>query len=142
MLHHYLHHPVDWDILKTPPTSAAKALIKTESLEPEDEWWQEVLSDSAKWQSSRTCDDLVESYVAWFDKFQGRGTKKKNSKGLGIYFKRHFGRGGMRDWPKLTKTGPREQRVNAWMFPELSKCREVFDRATGTQTTWEEADTI
>jgi hypothetical protein len=143
MLDYFLSFQVEWDLLRLPPESDAKREMKAASLTTEDAWWRDVLeaTDSQTWQPTKSRNELVTQYASWFDRFNGRGPKK-NATMLGQYFAKHFAAGGLEGWPKsgkltVTSNGsPSSRRENAWMFPVLSQCRAVFDRATGTRNDW------
>jgi hypothetical protein len=148
MLDYFLNYEVDWDLLRVPPETDAKREMKAESLSAEDEWWRDVLesADADVWQDTWAMKIgrgvVLDRYSEWFDKFKARGMKK-NATALGNYFAKHFNAGGMSSWPHdagKTSTAINGKRENAWQFPPLPECRDVFDRATGTRTGWPDAE--
>jgi hypothetical protein len=153
MLHDLMDHQVDWAALRHPPDTDAKREIKALSLSPEERWFQNwLMNDAGDWHRHLPREEVYPSYTQSF----GRGGQPKSIDGLGKFFSKLFRRAGQdSEWPKdhgKVKSDERFVRVvgentyrrlpdagrwvNAWKFPALFKCRDVFDAATGTKTDW------
>jgi hypothetical protein len=106
MFDYFTNHDVDWDALRKAPDSDAKAEIKAASLDIESQWWQDVLDKADDWVLVQSCAAVEASYRTWVNDHAVGRTTKKSTRALGHYFRKMFERGGLPDWPKVTKTGP------------------------------------
>jgi hypothetical protein len=134
---------VDWALVKRPPDSAAKIVMKAESGSDEERWWRDVLAeaDDSTWESKQARSEVAMSYTAW-KRAHGSNRLALSRTEMGHFFARLFRRGGMDGWPrtkgKAAITDPTGKKLftNAWEFPPLADCRRVLDKATGTVTNW------
>lgn len=149
MLDYFSRLEVNWSMLKTPPESAAKREMKAASLDPETEWWQEVLdtADTTSWERMTRIPRsvLAAEYSLWFDKWKRASAfeGKRSSAALGHWLRKHFRQGGMDGAPVdagKVQLADKAQRDNTWRFPPLLECRQVFEKATGTDPKWSDAD--
>jgi len=133
MLHYFQSIAVDRDALRLPPLTSEKARIKISSLDAEAEWWQSRLDRTDdEWVSVIPSAELNRHYTDWIDQYR-RNARKRTPKALGLWLGNHFKAGGMADWPKRYKVGPRDAQSWVYEFPDLGTCLAAFETATGTK---------
>jgi hypothetical protein len=137
LLNLLLYYDVNDNLLRTPPANSEKATMKLESLSVLDRFWLSYLTERTEWTPQQKGpndtgrigrDDLHAAMVTWHEKLRYAGPYPSKEV-LGSFLARHFKNGGMSGWPRATKT---KDLKNAWSFPSITVCREVFLRATGT----------
>jgi hypothetical protein len=150
MLYDLLEWPVDWDLLRRPPVTAAKRTLKQLSMSFLHRWWLEYLqtADEKTWRSKMPKDALYKEYAAAFKEAKPAKEALLLKEAFGHELKRIFTLGwsktiagaGGESCPYLTATAKvlvGAERKNAYAFPSLSECRLMFMLATGTEPEWD-----
>ena len=135
MLHDLLEYDYSDIDLRTVPQTPALLKQKIESLEPKDRWLFDKLAEGTllpgdeAWapeiEKKRLFDDFTESAAGF------RSGKKATQTELGMHLKKAFG-----EELKATRPSRRRKRVRCWLFPDLQRCRELFDERLGASYDW------
>lgn len=137
MIHELLLRTVDWDALRQPPATEGLKTLKTLSLEPDQQWWLDVLTEGRllpqhqDWQVEVGQSELHDAYIK---AMQELGIQRRR-------FSSHFKdilRGLV---PGLVTRKPHGAR-RLWVFPDLDVCRRAFEERLRVHVNWDTGDLL
>lgn len=142
LLHHLMTREIDWDRLRKPPRTDARAQQMVESFNPEEKWWYDLLNEGrlpgspVNTENFVRTDDTYKSYIASANL---TGAKYRSIQTI-------VGR-RLKNWlpvfekKDVTVRFPREGEATnppCYRFPPLAECRTKFCEVMGADFEWDD----